>query len=474
MLIIFSSFAISSSSSSNSGSNTHIADGYCPFYYDKVSCWNATPPNTKVRIKCVTWQFDRPNPAGYVELKCENGHWQNITGDDLVNMYKPCLMADFIVKYGRLIAQSGYIISMLSLLLAITIFLYLKKFRCGRNQVHLNLFVSHLLRYIFSTIQYFYSYHNNVETDMNLTLCRTVTTIWNYFLLCSYFWIFVEGLYLHNVIYVSIFREPRVWPFALLGWGAPLLITCFWAVTKVANDPSRCWLSLNYHLILRIPLFIIIIAEVLMAVNIARQLYYKLQNEAQSHERMRYKIIAEYVRKLARATLLLIGGTGVNFFIFDFVVAVTGIVSRGAEIAHTIYVIVNSLWGTVVAFLYCFTSEEIHTDWKLKEAHRKLHQAIKREFENSRIYYAKKGGSRKASGFCTCNNKLEVCEKCEFRKKFLKKTGFLKSSGSSAVTLCSTAVNSNQNTICAKTTPYPPRVSHLSFCREESEDISAV
>ena len=34
--------------------------------------------------------------------------------------------------------------------------------------------------------------------------------------------------------------------------------------------------------------------------------------------------------------------------------------------------------GTVVSILYCFTSEEVHNDWKLKEAHRRIHRAIKR------------------------------------------------------------------------------------------------
>uniref|UniRef100_A0A0M3IVS1 G_PROTEIN_RECEP_F2_3 domain-containing protein n=1 Tax=Ascaris lumbricoides TaxID=6252 RepID=A0A0M3IVS1_ASCLU len=40
-----------------------VPDGFCPFYFDQVSCWNATPPQTTARMRCVSWQFDRPNPG---------------------------------------------------------------------------------------------------------------------------------------------------------------------------------------------------------------------------------------------------------------------------------------------------------------------------------------------------------------------------------------------------------------------------
>ncbi|VDK33033.1 unnamed protein product [Gongylonema pulchrum] len=52
-----------------------------------------------------------------------------------------------------------------------------------------------------------------------ISSCKVVTALWNYFILCSYFWIFVEGLYLHNAIYFNIFVEPKVSPYAFIGWG---------------------------------------------------------------------------------------------------------------------------------------------------------------------------------------------------------------------------------------------------------------
>ena len=74
---------------------------------------------------------------------------------------------------------------------------------------------------------------------MNLTRCRVITTIWNYFLLTSYFWIFVEGLYLHNIIYITVFREPNVWPFALLGWGMFFLFFFFLGLIQISKDIQK-------------------------------------------------------------------------------------------------------------------------------------------------------------------------------------------------------------------------------------------
>lgn len=84
---------------------------------------------------------------------------------------------------------------------------------------------------------------------MNLTRCRVITTIWNYFLLTSYFWIFVEGLYLHNIIYITVFREPNVWPFALLGWGMFFLFFFFsWSYTNKQRHSKKKVKVKKYYL----------------------------------------------------------------------------------------------------------------------------------------------------------------------------------------------------------------------------------
>lgn len=51
-------------------------------------------------------------------------------------------------------------------------------------------------------------------------LCKLIATLLNYMLVTNFFWMLVEGLYLHTVI-VWAFSLDRIrfWHFALLGWG---------------------------------------------------------------------------------------------------------------------------------------------------------------------------------------------------------------------------------------------------------------
>lgn len=47
-----------------------------------------------------------------------------------------------------------------------------------------------------------------------------------------FMWMFVEGLYLHNVITVTVFQEHSYYvAYSFLGWGAPAIMTASWALT---------------------------------------------------------------------------------------------------------------------------------------------------------------------------------------------------------------------------------------------------
>uniref|UniRef100_A0A915B743 Uncharacterized protein n=1 Tax=Parascaris univalens TaxID=6257 RepID=A0A915B743_PARUN len=109
--------------------------------------------------------------------------------------------------------------------------------------------------------------------------------------------------------------------------------------------------------------------------NIARQLYYKLRVDSLIDDRDKY-------RKLAKSTLYLICGTGVNFFIFDVALAIYDLVASSPKIAHSAYVVINSFWGFFVSILYCFNSEEIANDWRVKKGNRRLTSSLRRELQN--------------------------------------------------------------------------------------------
>jgi len=45
-------------------------------------------------------------------------------------------------------------------------------------------------------------------------------TLFHYFLATNYYWILVEALYLHSLIFVAFFSDKKyLWRFTMIGWG---------------------------------------------------------------------------------------------------------------------------------------------------------------------------------------------------------------------------------------------------------------
>lgn len=50
--------------------------------------------------------------------------------------------------------------------------------------------------------------------------CKITVTLFLYFLATNYYWILVEGLYLHSLIFMTFFSDRKyLWGFTVIGWG---------------------------------------------------------------------------------------------------------------------------------------------------------------------------------------------------------------------------------------------------------------
>uniref|UniRef100_A0AC35FYK7 Secretin receptor n=1 Tax=Panagrolaimus sp. PS1159 TaxID=55785 RepID=A0AC35FYK7_9BILA len=345
-----------------------IPNGYCKFLWDGITCYNYSAPYTIVKSKCVSWAMaEFPPSDAFVERRCLNGSWENISSRTLEMLYKNCNVIPFSLENSieddslnmgtRYLALAGYCCSAFALFNALFIFVLLKKLNCGRNWIHFNLFISFFLRFFFCSAEFIHAFWREdpekICSPFNLFDERFGEKLfilaWNYSIITSYFWVFIEGLYLHNSIYFYVFHESSTIPYVLIGWVTPFLIIVALGTSKALFDNTKYWLAHcdeRISWIIRGPLVSISIAELIITANILRQLYSKVQDENYLNERERY-------RKFAKSFLYLIAGIGGTYFIFDIVLYCITFMDNSYELmVHRAYIVTNSLW--VILLLYFF------------------------------------------------------------------------------------------------------------------------
>uniref|UniRef100_A0A8C9F6J0 G-protein coupled receptors family 2 profile 2 domain-containing protein n=1 Tax=Pavo cristatus TaxID=9049 RepID=A0A8C9F6J0_PAVCR len=153
--------------------------------------------------------------------------------------------------------------------------------------------------------------------------------------MANFFWLLVEGLYLHTLLVISFFSERKYfWWYILIGWGMHLLRPEY-----QEDVVHSCALWVNFIL------FICII----------RILVQKLHSPDVGHNET-----SQYSR-LAKSTLLLIPLFGIHYIMFAFFPD-----NFKAEVKLVFELVVGSFQGFVVAVLYCFLNGEVQAELKRK------------------------------------------------------------------------------------------------------------
>uniref|UniRef100_A0A8D2MRW8 Parathyroid hormone 1 receptor n=1 Tax=Zonotrichia albicollis TaxID=44394 RepID=A0A8D2MRW8_ZONAL len=144
--------------------------------------------------------------------------------------------------------------------------------------------------------------------------CKVAVTFFLYFLATNYYWILVEGLYLHSLIFMAFFSEKKyLWGFTLFGWGLPAVFVTVWASVRATLADTECWdLSAgNLKWIIQVPILAAIVVNFILFINIIRVLATKLRetNAGRCDSRQQY-------RKLLKSTLVLMPLFGVHYIVF--------------------------------------------------------------------------------------------------------------------------------------------------------------
>lgn len=112
-----------------------------------------------------------------------------------------------------------------------------RKLRCSRNILHMHLFASFVTRAFMallrdmlfvsgigladSVIEDNEGYWLVDKREIGEWHCKMFTSLWQYFILANYSWILMEGIYLHNLIFLALFTDANssiAW-YVAFGWG---------------------------------------------------------------------------------------------------------------------------------------------------------------------------------------------------------------------------------------------------------------
>ncbi|XP_069792305.1 parathyroid hormone 2 receptor-like [Narcine bancroftii] len=366
--------------------NQTEGDGLCSPVWDGITCWPSGIPGKLTVVPCPSYIYDF-NPDGFAYRFCDDdGRWkfaENLS--QTWSNYTECFMQPFnhftqeLFDRLSVMYTLGYAVSLCSLVLAIMIMAYFKRLHCTRNYIHVHLFVSFMCRagsiIIKDHVLYSYFGHLNDSPSVDdlkaITVvpitdnsyyvgCKIAVTLFLYFLITNYYWILVEGLYLHCLILMAFLSDRKyLWSFTFIGWGVPAVFIVAWAIVRAILDDERCWnlKTDNINWIYQTPVVMAIVINFILFVNIIRILATKLRETNAG----RYDVRKQY-RKLAKSTLVLVLVFGVHYAVFIGVpVTSTGL---AWEIRMHLELFFNSFQGFFVAIIYCFCAGEVQTEIK--------------------------------------------------------------------------------------------------------------
>uniref|UniRef100_A0A671Y8Q7 Vasoactive intestinal peptide receptor 1a n=1 Tax=Sparus aurata TaxID=8175 RepID=A0A671Y8Q7_SPAAU len=341
----------------------------CSGTWDKITCWPSADVGQVVTIPCPKYlfYFSGDAPTRNLSKTCTEDGWTSISIDSYIMDcgYNPnSTMDDNTMSCFQSVKlffgyTIGHSVSLISLTVAIIILCLFRKLHCTRNYIHMHLFVSFILKaaavFIKDVVLYDVGETDNCQSSVG---CKAVVVFFQYGIMASYFWLLVEGLYLHTLLAVSFFSERKYfWWYILIGWGAPTIFISAWVATKAYLNDLGCWeiIDDNPWWIIKTPILVTILVNFFLFICIIRILRQKMNcPDIGRKESNQYS-------RLAKSTLLLIPLFGINYIIFAFIPD-----HIHPQVRMVFDLILGSFQGFVVAVLYCFLNGEVQAEIKRK------------------------------------------------------------------------------------------------------------
>ncbi|XP_076232518.1 diuretic hormone 44 receptor 1 isoform X3 [Calliopsis andreniformis] len=358
----------------------------CEISWDSLLCWPRTPPGTLATLPCLEElngiRYDSTqNASRWCRL---DGTWSNYSNYSLCRDLREPAIEGGVEIISTTIYFIGYSLSLLTLIVAVSIFLYCKELRCIRNNIHTNL----MFTYILADLMWILNSIMQVSMQPDVPTCVTFLFLLNYFQLTNYFWMFVEGLYLFLLVMKTFTGDKIKLRLCLvIGWGLPILFIAVWSIAKwldqnITNQGNQAnqevglgkhcpWMVPHpYDWFYQAPAILVLCVNVLFLFMIMWVLITKLWS-ATNAETQQY-------RKASKALLVLIPLLGVTY-----VLVLTGPTEGQVANAFSyLRAVLLSSQGLFVALFYCFLNTEVQNTVK----HHIVRWTTARDLDTERRY----------------------------------------------------------------------------------------
>uniref|UniRef100_A0A8D2LI16 Growth hormone-releasing hormone receptor n=1 Tax=Varanus komodoensis TaxID=61221 RepID=A0A8D2LI16_VARKO len=341
----------------------------CAGIWDGLSCWPKATFGEVVTLPCPGFFEEITKIHGFLHRNCTPGvFWSEpfppysvACGFEEGLTKGPEDQKAYYLAF-RHIYTAGYAISLASLITALLIFAFFRKFHCTRNYIHMHLFLSFILRAaaVFTKDAVLFSDDSMDHCLMSTVRCKAAVTFFQFSILANFFWLLVEGMYLQTLLVLALVPDKQyAWRFILVGWGAPVTVTLTWMLTRLYRQNTGCWDDDEENSaalwIIKGPILATVLMNFSILLNVIRILVQKLQS-------------SDTGGRLAKSTSLLIPLFGAHYVVFALFPESIGVVAR-----LYIELGLGSFQGFVVALLYCFLNGEVQAEFK-KRLHRWRHQ----------------------------------------------------------------------------------------------------
>ncbi|XP_048871859.1 glucagon-like peptide 2 receptor [Brienomyrus brachyistius] len=354
---------------------------YCNGSFDHFVCWPHSPVGN-VSVPCpsyLPWIKEGNLAKAYRECT-SSGTWRTLENStDVWRDQSECINPHYFKPQEdymhlqtalRVIYMVGYSLSLSSLTLAVLIMGLLRKLHCTRNYIHMNLFISFIFRAAAVMIKeiIFQVKFTNLPTDdtgwkeytssVISVVCKASQVSMHYFVGGNYFWLLVEAIFLHRLLFTAVLTKRRLLKrYLLIGWGTPFAFVVPWTVTKVLYENQACWPNKSMWIwwIIRGPITLSVVVIFYIFIKIMKLLLSKLKADQVK--------FADYRNSLARATLVLIPLLGIHEVVFTFFID-EYMEDRALYVRNFINLTLSSFQGLLVAILYCFANGEVQAEVK--------------------------------------------------------------------------------------------------------------